>query len=90
MTLPLWRRCRRVIMAVRAWRTPPAVLLQAAGEFKELASIGTVSAAVSVAATLALLLALGPIASLGGILMGELVILFRVRQMARDWWQAHG
>jgi len=79
-----------VIMAVRAWRTPPAVLLQAAGQFKELASIGTVSGAVSVAATLILLLTIGPIASLAGILMGELVILFRVRQMARDWWKAHG
>jgi hypothetical protein len=79
-----------VIMAVRAWRTPPSVLLQAAGQFKELASIGTISGAVSVAATLILLLTLGPIASLAGILMGELVILFRVRQMARDWWKAHG
>jgi O-antigen/teichoic acid export membrane protein len=79
-----------VIMLIRAWRTPPAVLLQAAGQFKELASIGTVSGAVSVAATLVLLLTLGPIASLAGILMGELVILFRVRRMARDWWRTHG
>src|SRR3569833_152519 len=79
-----------VIMAVRAWRTPPAALLQAAGQFKELASIGTISGAVSVAATLALLLTLGPIASLAGILMGELVILVRVRQMAQGWWKANG
>ncbi|HZQ40546.1 MAG TPA: hypothetical protein VFA87_07125 [Rhizomicrobium sp.] len=79
-----------VIMAVRAWRTPPATLLQAAGQFKELASIGTISGAVSVAATLGLLLTLGPIASLAGILLGELVILVRVRQMAHDWWKANG
>jgi hypothetical protein len=79
-----------VIMAVRAWRTPPAVLLQAAGQFKELAGIGTISGAVSVAATLALLLTLGPIASLAGILMGELVILVRVRQMAQGWWRTNG
>ena len=79
-----------IIMLVRAWRTPPAVLLQAAGQFKELASIGTISGAVSVAATLALLLTLGPIASLAGILMGELVILVRVRQMAQAWWRANG
>ena len=66
----------RSIMAVRALRTPLAVLLQAAGEFKELASIGTVSGRFRVpGAHLALLLALGPIASLGGILLGELVIL---------------
>jgi hypothetical protein len=77
-------------MAIRAWRTPLAVLLQAAGQFKELASIGTVSGALSVVATLALLLTLGPVASLGGILLGELVILFRVHQMARGWSHAHG
>jgi hypothetical protein len=78
-----------VIMAVRAWRTPLAVLLQAAGQFRELAGIGTVSAAISVAATVGLLLAFGPIASLGGVLLGELVILARVWTMARNWKLAH-
>jgi O-antigen/teichoic acid export membrane protein len=73
------------IMAIRALRTPFAVLLQAAGEFKELANIGTVSAVVSVAVTLVLLVAFGPIPSLGGIVLGELVILAKVRSMARDW-----
>lgn len=75
-----------IIMAVRTWRTPLAVLLQAAGQFKELAGIGTTSGAVSVVATLVLLLTLGPIASLAGILLGELVILAYVRRMAKDWW----
>jgi hypothetical protein len=79
-----------VIMAIRAWRTPLAVLLQAAGQFRELAGIGILSGALSVFATLALLLIWGPIASLGGILLGELVILARVIQMARGWKQAHG
>ena len=74
-----------VIMAIRTWRTPLAVLLQAAGQFKQLAGIGTLSGAISVAATLGLLLAFGPIASLGGVALGELVILARVRGMARDW-----
>ncbi|MFO1247063.1 MAG: hypothetical protein U1E93_02320 [Alphaproteobacteria bacterium] len=74
-----------LIMAIRALRTPFAVLLQAAGQFKELASIGTVSAVVSVALTLVLLVAFGPIPSLGGIVLGELVILLKVRSMARDW-----
>ena len=79
-----------VIMAVRAWRTPLAVLLQAAGAFKQLAGIGTTSGTLSVFATLALLLTVGPIASLGGIFLGELVILARVIQMTRDWKAAHG
>jgi O-antigen/teichoic acid export membrane protein len=78
-----------VIMAIRALRTPSAVLLQAAGQFKELASIGTLSGAVSVIATLGLLLAFGPIASLGGVLLGELVILTQVWTMARAWKAAH-
>jgi O-antigen/teichoic acid export membrane protein len=78
-----------VIMAIRALRTPLAVLLQAAGQFKQLAGIGTLSAAISVVATLVLLMAFGPIASLGGILLGELVILARVYTMARDWKAEH-
>ena len=78
-----------LIMAIRALRTPPAVLLQAAGQFKELAGIGTLSAAISVAATLGLLLTLGPVASLGGIILGELVILAKVRTMVRAWKAAH-
>ena len=77
------------IMAIRALRTPFAVLLQAAGQFKELASIGTVSAVISVAMTLVLLVAFGPVPSLGGIVLGELVILLKVRSMARDWKNAH-
>jgi len=79
-----------IIMAVRAWRTPLAVWLQAAGQFKELAGIGILSGALSVFATLALLLTAGPIASLGGILLGELAILARVTQMTRAWKHAHG
>jgi hypothetical protein len=78
-----------VIWGVRTLRVPPSVLLQAAGQFRQLASIGTVSSVISVVATLALLLAFGPIASLGGILLGDLVILTRVRRMARDWKTAN-
>jgi O-antigen/teichoic acid export membrane protein len=78
-----------LIMAIRALRTPFAVLLQAAGQFKQLASIGTVSAVISVAVTLMLLMAFGPVPSLGGIVLGELVILLKVRTMARDWKHAN-
>jgi len=77
------------IMAVRCLRVPPAVLLQAAGRFKELAGIGTVSGIVSVVAVLVALLLAGPIASLGGVLLGEIVMLLRVQQMARRWKAAH-
>lgn len=79
-----------IIMMVRNFRTPLAVMLQAAGEFKALAGIGSKSCAISVAFTLGLLLAFGPIASLGGILAGELVILAAVWRMSRQWMPRHG
>jgi hypothetical protein len=79
-----------IIMAVRSLRAPHAVLLQAAGAFKELAGIGTKSSLVSIAATLGLLLAFGPIASLGGVLLGELVILVIVMRLTRNWRLSHG
>jgi len=73
------------IVAIRALRTPPAVLMQAAGAFKEMVGIGIWSGLVAVVATLALLLAFGPIASLGGIVAGELIILIWIRRMAQSW-----
>jgi O-antigen/teichoic acid export membrane protein len=76
------------IMAVRTLRTPLAVMLQAAGEFKALAGIGATSGLFSVAATLALLLAFGPVASLGGIVLGEIVIVVRIYPLARNWKRA--
>ena len=76
------------IMAVRTLRTPLAVMLQAAGEFKALAGIGATSGICSVAATLALLLAFGPVVSLCGIVLGELVIVWRIYPLARDWKRA--
>jgi hypothetical protein len=79
-----------IIMAVRCLRAPPAVLLQAIGAFRESAMIGIKSSAVSVIATLSLLLAFGPIASLGGVLLGELVILFYCRKLAAAWEAQRG
>jgi hypothetical protein len=74
-----------IIMAVRALRAPPSVHLQAAGWFKQLAAIGTSSSVISILATLALLLLFGPIASLGGVLLGELVILLNCWRLMREW-----
>jgi hypothetical protein len=79
-----------VIMAVRALRTPPAVEMQAAGTFRELAVIGTKSSVISVIATLGLLLAFGPIASLCGVLCGEVAILIETRKLMRRWEQNRG
>jgi len=79
-----------VIMTVRALRTPEAVFLQAAGEFQGLASIGIKASIVSLAATLALLLAFGPVASLLGILAGDIVLSGGIFAQVRRWKLAHG
>jgi len=77
------------ITAVRIFRTPESVLLQAAGEFRALAFASLWSSFVSLAATLALLLVAGPVFSLAGILFGEIVVTARVRRAARAWIESH-
>jgi O-antigen/teichoic acid export membrane protein len=76
------------ITAVRSVRTPEAVLLQAAGQFRSLAYVSLWSSLVSLTATLLLLLVAGPVLSLAGILAGEIVVTMRVRAAARAWMQS--
>jgi hypothetical protein len=78
------------IMLVRSFRTPPATFMQAAGEFKALVGIGVTTSVISVLLTLVLLLTLGPIASLCGILTGEIIILLKLNRMMTDWKAGHG
>lgn len=77
------------IMLARNFRTPLATLLQAAGEFKALARISGHASVISILATLILLLALGPVASLGGILLGELATWYRCHRLAAEWQARH-
>ena len=79
-----------VIMAVRALRTPESVFLQAARAFKPLARASLWSSLVSLPATLVLLLAAGPIVSLGGILAGEIVMTANILFLSRQWRRTHG
>jgi O-antigen/teichoic acid export membrane protein len=78
------------IQAVRTVRTPDSVLLQAAREYRPLATVGLWSSIVSLTATLVLLLAAGPVASLGGILIGELVLAWSISLLATKWKLRHG
>ncbi len=78
------------IQAVRTLRTPEAVLLQAAREYRPLAKVGMWSSIASLAATLVLLLLAGPVASLGGVLIGELLMTTRIFSLSRKWKLAHG
>lgn len=77
------------ITAVRVARTPDSVLLQSAGAFQPLATASLWSSAASLALTLALALSFGPIASLGGILVGDLVLAGRIFALSRAWKRAH-
>ncbi len=77
------------IMAVRISRMPESVLFQAAGEFRALAWPSVWSSAVSVAATFALLVAFGPVASLAGIFAGDVVMTANIFGLARRWKAAH-
>jgi hypothetical protein len=74
-----------IITAVRGIRAPDAVLLQAARAFRPLADASTQSSIVALIATLALLLVSGPIASLGGILIGDVVMWAIVVRGVRQW-----
>jgi putative peptidoglycan lipid II flippase len=78
------------IMVLRVIRTPESVLLQASGEFRKLASAGVWSSVVSLGATLFLLLIAGPLASLCGILLGDIVATQRTFAIARAWKLSHG
>ncbi|HWD29606.1 MAG TPA: hypothetical protein VG387_20710 [Rhizomicrobium sp.] len=77
------------IMAVRAVRTPDAVFLQAAGEFQALASIGMKASVVSLLATLALLATFGPIASMLGIVAGDMVMSLGIFKRTSAWKAAY-
>jgi hypothetical protein len=78
------------IMAIRVLRTPESVFLQAAGAFQPLANASLKSCAVSLAATIGLLLAFGPIASLFGIVAGDLVLTASIFGLMREWRTQHG
>lgn len=78
------------ILAVRTLRTPEAVFLQAAGEFKTLAGASLWASLVSVVMTLGLLVAAGSIVALGGILAGDLVMTANIFALTRRWKLRHG
>jgi O-antigen/teichoic acid export membrane protein len=65
------------------------VLLQAAREYRPLAKVGMWSSVASLAATLVLLLAAGPVASLGGVLIGELLMTASIFSLSRRWKLRH-
>ncbi|GAA0554841.1 hypothetical protein FHS83_001792 [Rhizomicrobium palustre] len=78
------------ITALRALRTPEAVFVMATGGYSKLAWISAVSGAVALAATLALLLSAGPLYALGGIALGEVVMLAMLLPLNKPWRARRG
>ena len=77
------------VAALRSMRTPDSVLLQAAGEFRKLIGPGLWSSIAALTATFVLLLLFGPVAALGGILIGEVVATERTFALTRAWKRSH-
>jgi O-antigen/teichoic acid export membrane protein len=77
------------VMALRSMRTPASVLLQAAGEFRKLTGPGLWSSVAALTATFVLLLLFGPVAALGGVLIGETVATERTFALTRAWKESH-
>jgi hypothetical protein len=73
------------ITAARTLRTPESVFVMATGNYPALARIGAWSSVVALGATFILLCTAGPIASLGGVLAGEILILVMLAPLTRPW-----
>ncbi len=83
--LGLWA----AITAVRIFRTPESVFLQAASEFRPLAGASVRSSVASLVLTFTLLVVAGPIASLGGVLIGDLVMATKISSLSQAWRLRH-
>jgi O-antigen/teichoic acid export membrane protein len=81
IVLALWI----AITATRVLSTPEAVLLQATGNYSALARVSAWSGATSLVVTFVLLCAVGPVASLGGVLAGEIAVVLALFPMTRAW-----
>jgi hypothetical protein len=78
-----------LIVGARAVRAPEQAFLTAAGEFHPLARAGLTGSVVSLLGTALLLLLFGPVASLCGILAGEVMMTIRIMALMSAWRRAH-
>lgn len=76
------------VAGIRLLRAPYSTLLQAAGAFRPLAFASVLSSGISIPTVIALLAAGGPLWSIGGILAGEIVLLYWTWRQARRWRDA--
>lgn len=76
------------VALVRLMPNPDSVMLQAAGQFRSLASASVVSCGVSIVGVTALLLTAGPVWSILGVLAGEMVFALCVWIEKARWTSA--
>jgi len=75
------------IAGVRLLRAPESVFLQAAGQFRPLAHASMISCGISIIGVTAMLILGGPLYSLVGVLLGEMVFAAWIWRQARRWRQ---
>jgi hypothetical protein len=73
------------ITTLRALRTPEAVFVMATGGYSRLVPISGISSVVALIVTGILLVAFGPVVSLGGVLAGEIVMVAMLFPMTNAW-----
>lgn len=74
-----------LLAAVRLGRTPDSAMLQAAGAFRPLAFASIWSSVLSVVIVLALIALMGPVASIGGVVLGEILFALTIWKTLRAW-----
>lgn len=73
------------IAAITTLRTPESILLQAKGNFRDLAFASFVSCAVSVVLVVSLLLMASTVWSLAGILAGQAILAIQIWRLSGAW-----
>lgn len=73
------------VEGIQSWVVPDAALLQAADRFRLLATATIVSGVVTIVAAFVFLITIGPVASLGGVFLGQLIVAQRFATFKRSW-----
>jgi O-antigen/teichoic acid export membrane protein len=77
------------IEGIQSWLVPDAALLQAADRFRLLASVTVRSCIVTIIVVFLLLVFVSPVASLGGVLAGEIILACSFAAFRRAWRSGH-
>jgi O-antigen/teichoic acid export membrane protein len=79
-----------LVVLVQVWQAPNSVFLQAAKEFKALATTSLYACFFSILLAAAALYLAGPIYSLAGIVAGQAIMAVQISLKARNWRRQHG